>query len=385
MRVAIVGIGMTQFGELWDYSYRDLITMAGVEAIKDAGIEGRDIQEIYGGSMSPGLFASQEHTSAIISDFSGLKGVPSVRVEAACASGGLALRQGMLSIKSGRNELVVVGGVEKMTDVPTQTAMIALMGAGDEEWESFQGITFPGLYALMTRRHMFEYKTTLEQISLVSVKNHFNAILNEKAQFKFEVTLEQVMNSPMVADPLRLLHCSPITDGAAALILANEKKAKKITDKPIWIQGCGLATDTLALHDRKSLSRMDAVKLAADRAYKTAGIKAKDIDFAEVHDAFAISEILAIEGLGFCKLGEGGKFTEKGETSLKGAIPINPSGGLKGKGHPVGATGIAQAIECVLQLRGEAGKRQIEGAKFGLTENVGGSGATCVVHIFSNE
>jgi acetyl-CoA C-acetyltransferase len=382
-KVGIVGIGITKFGELWDYSYRDLITMAGVQAIEDAGIEGKEIQEIYGGSMSPGLFAFQEHISAMIVDYSGLRGIPATRVEAACASGGLALRQAYLSIKSGRNDLVVVGGVEKMTDVPTQTAMVALMGAGDEEWESFQGITFPGLYALMARRHMIEYGTTLEQISQVSVKNHSNATLNEKAQFKFEVTLEQVLNSSLVADPLRLLHCSPITDGAAAMVLASEKKAKELTDTPIWIQGVGLATDTLSLHDRKSLSRMDSVKLAAERAYKSAGVEVKDIDFAEVHDCFSIAEILAIEGLGFCKIGEGGKITEDGITSLEGEIPINPSGGLKGKGHPVGATGIAQAIECVIQLRGEAGKRQVKDAELALTQNVGGSGATCVVHIFS--
>lgn len=382
-KVAVVGVGLTKFGELWDYSYRDLITLAGVEAIEDAGIEGKEIQEIYGGSMSPGLFALQEHISAMIADYAGLRGIPATRVEAACASGGLALRQAYLSIRSGRNDLVVVGGVEKMTDLPTQSAMIALMGAGDEEWEAFQGITFPGLYALMARRHMIEYGTTLEQLSQVSVKNHFNASLNEKAQFKFKVTLEQVMNSSLVADPLRLLHCSPITDGAAAMVLASEKKARELTDRPIWIKGVGLATDTISLHDRKSLSRMDSVKLAAESAYKNANVTAKDISFAEVHDCFTIAEFLAIEGLGFCEIGQGGKLTEEGETSLEGSIPINPSGGLKGKGHPVGATGIAQGIEVVKQLRGKAGKRQVKDAEIGLTQNIGGSGATCVVHIFS--
>lgn len=383
MKVGIVGAGLTKFGELWDYSYRDLLTMAGVEAIQSAGIEGKDIQEIYGGSMSPGLFAGQEHISAMFADYAGLAGIPSTRVEAACASGGLALRQAYLSIRSGRNDLVIVGGVEKMTDIPAQNAMIALMGAGDEEWEAFQGITFPGLYALMARRHMIEHGTTIEQISQVSVKNHHNASLNEKAQFNFKVTLEKVMKSPLVADPLRLLHCSPITDGAAALVLASEKKAREITDTPIWIKGNGLATDTIALHDRKSLSEIRSTKLAAERAYKDAGVKAKDIDFAEVHDCFAIAELMAIEGLGFCKKGEGGKITEDGETAIDGRIPINTSGGLKGKGHPVGATGIAQAIECFLQLRGEAGKRQVKDAEIGMSHNVGGSGATSVVHIYS--
>ncbi|MEA3255555.1 MAG: thiolase domain-containing protein [Candidatus Altiarchaeota archaeon] len=382
-RVAIVGVGMTKFGELWDSSYRDLITEAGVKAILDAGIEGDDIQEIYVGSMSPGLFAGQEHIGALVADYAGLAGVPATRVEAACASGGLALRQAFLSIKSGRNDIVVAGGVEKMTDIPTKSAMMTLMGAGDEQWEAFQGVTFPALYALMARRHMVEYKTTLEQISMVSVKNHFNALFNEHAQFRFEVSLEKVMNSAVVADPLRLLHCSPITDGSAVVVLASEEKAKELSDDPIWITASSLATDTLALHDRKSLSRMNSVILAGREAYRQANVTVKDIDFLEVHDCFTIAEILAIEGLGFCELGEGGRLTEEGRTRIDGDIPVNPSGGLKGKGHPVGTTGVSQTVEAVLQLRGEAGKRQVKDAKTGLIQNVGGSGATCVVHILS--
>jgi acetyl-CoA C-acetyltransferase len=384
-RVAIIGVGMTRFGELWDYSYRDLVTEAGTKAIKDAGIEGEDIQELYVGSMSPGLFAGQEHIGALVADYSGLSGIPATRVEAACASGGLALRQAFLSVTSGRNDIVVVGGVEKMTDVPTGAAMMALMGAGDEEWEAFQGITFPALYALMARRHMTEYGTTIEQISEVSVKNHYNAQFNEHAQFRFEVSLEKVMNSSPVSEPLRLLHCSPITDGSAVVILAGEKKAKELTDDPIWISASALATDTLALHDRKSMSRMDSVILAAKKAYKQAKIKAKDVDFSEVHDCFSIAEILAIEGLGFCELGKGGILTHEGQTRIDGDVPVNPSGGLKGKGHPVGTTGVAQAAEATLQLRGKAGKRQVKDAEVGLVQNVGGSGATCVIHILKRD
>ena len=214
-KVAIIGVGLTKFGELWEKSYRDLITEAGVKAIADSGIDGKDVQELFVGSMSPGLFAAQEHIGALVADYAGLAGIPATRVEAACASGGLALRQAYTSIMAGRNDIVVAGGVEKMTDVPTGLAMTALMGAGDEEWEAFNGATFPALYALMARRHMLEYGTTIEQISMVSVKNHANAKHNEYAQFQFEVTLEDVLNSSMVADPLRLLHCSPITDGAA--------------------------------------------------------------------------------------------------------------------------------------------------------------------------
>lgn len=384
-KVAVIGVGLTKFGELWDKSYRDLITEAGVKAMNDAGIDGKDVQELFVGSMSPGLFAGQEHIGALVADHAGLTGIPATRVEAACASGGLALRQAYTSIISGRNSIVVAGGVEKMTDVPTGTAMTALMGAGDEEWEAFNGATFPALYALMARRHMKEYKTTIEQISMVSVKNHANAIHNEYAQFRNEVTLEEVMNSAMVADPLRLLHCSPITDGAAAVVLASEEKAREVCDTPIWITASALATDTLALHDRESLTKTNAAIKAGQEAYRQANISPKDVDFAEVHDCFAIAEILAIEALGFCKIGEGGKYTEEGCTQIGGEVAVNTSGGLKGKGHPVGTTGIAQAVEAVLQLRGEAGKRQVAGAEIGLTHNVGGSGATAVVHIFQRD
>jgi len=382
-RIGIIGTGITEFGELWDLGYRELITKAGTEAIRDAGIDGRDVQGLYVGSMSPGLFAGQEHISALVADYSGLCGIPATRVEAACASGGIAIREAYHAIKAGSMDIVVAAGIEKMTDVPTSSATVTLMGAGDQKWEAFKGATFPALYALMARRHMFEYGTTLEQISQVAVKSHYNASLNPKAQFRFRVTLEQVMSSPPVAEPLRLLHCSPITDGAAAVILASEKKAKEICDEPIWIEASALATDTLALHDRRSLSRMDASIRAGRKAYRQANIRPDDVDFAEIHDCFSIAEIMAIEALGFCKLGDGGKITEDGDTGLDGRIPINTSGGLKAKGHPVGATGVAQAVEAVIQLRGEAGKRQVEDAEIGLIHNVGGSGATCCIHILS--
>ncbi|MFH1125597.1 MAG: thiolase domain-containing protein [Candidatus Altiarchaeota archaeon] len=383
--IAIIGVGMTKFGEFWDKGYRNLITEAGSKAIIDAKIDGKDIDAVYVGSMSPGRLIGQEHVGALVADYAGLVGIPATRVEAACASGGLALHQAYLAIKSGLYDIVVVGGVEKMTDVTTEHATVALAGAADQEWEVFHGITFPGLYAMMARRHMMDYGTTEEQISLVAVKNHANGKLNPYAQFQFEVNLEEVMNSSMVADPLRLLHCSPITDGAAAVILANEEKAKKICEKPVWIKGSALATDTLSLHERKSITRVEASINAGKKAYQMAGVKPKDIDFAEVHDCFTIAEILAVESLGFCKIGEGGKLTEDGETKIGGRIPVNTSGGLKAKGHPVGATGIAQAIEATWQLRGEAEKRQVKNAKIGLTQNVGGSGATCTVHIFSKE
>ena len=261
---------------------------------------------------------------------------------------------------------------------------MTLAGAANQEWEAFHGVTFPGLYALMAQAHMREYGTTEEQMAQVAVKNHYNGSLNPNAQYRRKVNLRQVMDSIPIADPLKLLDCSPITDGAAVVVLANEEKTKQLSDSPVWIKSSAAATDSLALHDRRSLCHTDAAITASKTAYEKAGLKPKDIDFAEVHDCFTIAEIMAIESLGFCEYGKGGKFTEDGETALDGSIPINTSGGLKSKGHPVGATGIAQSIECVKQLRGQAGERQLDEPRYGLAHNVGGSGATCVIHIFED-
>ncbi|HHQ45181.1 MAG TPA: thiolase domain-containing protein [Candidatus Altiarchaeales archaeon] len=383
MKVGVIGVGMTDFGEFWDKSYRNLIVEAGTLAIKDAGIEGKDVDAAYVGSMTPGLFIGQEHVGALVADYVGLRGIPATRVEGACASGGLAINAAYNSIKSGEYDIVVAAGVEKMTDVSTGRATVALAGAADQEWEAFHGVTFPGLYALMARRHMKEYGTTEEQMAMVAVKNHENGALNPHAQYRSTITVKQVMESIPVADPLKILDCSPITDGAAVVILASEEKAKKLCENPVWLKTSACATDALALHDRESLCKTEAAIRAGRTAFKKSGLTPDDIDFAEVHDCFTIAEIMAIESLGFCPIGKGGKFTEDGETKLNGSKPVNTSGGLKSKGHPVGATGIAQACEAVLQLRGEAGKRQVKDAKYGLTHNVGGSGATCVVNIFA--
>ncbi|MDI6826582.1 MAG: thiolase domain-containing protein [Candidatus Aenigmarchaeota archaeon] len=382
MKVAVIGIGVTKFGEHWDKNLRELAIEAGAKAIMDANIRGSDIDAIYLGNMSAGRFVGQEHVAALVSGELGLS-IPAVRVEGACASGGIALREGIFSILSGQNDIVLVGGAEKMTDLMTDGVTTALMGAADQEWEAYYGLTFPSLYAMIARRHMFEFGTTREQMAKVAVKNHHNGSLNPIAQFNKEITVEEVLNSTMVADPLTLLDCSPITDGAAALILCKAELAKKYTDDPVYIIGSGQASDTLALHDRRSLTTLDATVKAAREAYKQAGITVKDIDVAEVHDCFTIAEIVATEDLGFCKKGEGGKLIDEGATELNGRIPINTSGGLKAVGHPVGATGIKQAVEIVLQLRGQAEKRQVKDANIGLTHNVGGSGATAVVHIFS--
>lgn len=386
--VAIIGSYTTKFGEMWERSFRDIVVEAGVGALEDAGVGGESIDSMFVGNMSGGQFVEQEHIGALIADYSGLATglhVPSTRVEAACASGGLAFRQGIQSVASGYNDIVVAAGVEKMTDVSSVGASSALAAAADREWEGMMGATFPGLYAMIARMHMQQYGTTSEQLAQVAVKNHKNGTNNPIAQYRKNITVDKVLNSIMVADPLHIFDCSPITDGAAALVLAPAEEAHKYTDTPIYIKGSGQASDTIALHDRRDITTLDASVYAAKRAYEMAGIGPEDIDVAEVHDCFTIAEICAIEDIGFVEKGQGGRFVEEGNTAIGGRIPVNTSGGLKACGHPVGATGIKQAAEIVNQLRGEAGKRQVEGAEIGLAHNVGGSGATALVHILGRE
>jgi len=383
--VAIVGIGCTKFGEMWDKSFRDLFIEAGLMALEDAGMSGAQVEALYGGNMSSGIFIEQEHVGALIADYSGLisNNIPSTRVEAACASGGLALRSGIIAVASEYHDIVISAGIEKMTDVGAEKAMDALAAAADREWEAAVGATFPGLYAMMARAHMHEFGTTREQLAQVAVKNHYHGSMNPRAQFRNRITIDSVISSPLVADPLRLFDCSPITDGAAAVILVPAEMAREFTDTPIYVKAATQASDTISLHDRRSLTSIDATAVAADRAFKTARLQRSNIDVAEVHDCFTIAEIMAIEDLRFFEKGRGGPATLAGETAIDGKIPINTSGGLKACGHPVGATGIKQAVEIVEQLRGDARKRQVEGAEVGLTHNVGGTGGTVVVHILA--
>ncbi len=380
--VAIVGVSQTKFGELWNYSFRDLVVEAGVEAIQDANMAGKDLDAMYIGNMSAGLFIGQEHIGALIAEHSGLAPIPCTRVEAACASGGLALRQGIMAVASGFYDNVMAAGVEKMTDVVDATPAIA--AASDQEWEAQHGITFPSLYAMMARRHMYEYGTTREQLAGFAVLDHKNGALNPKAQFQREISVDQVLRSSKVADPLRLLDCSPVSDGAAAVMICPAEDAKKYTDTPIYVKASTQASDTITLHSRKRLTTLGATVNASRRAYEIAGLQPKDIDTVEVHDCFSINGLLAIEDLGFFNKGEGGKAIEDGQIERDSEIAVNPSGGLKARGHPLGATGIAQTAEIVWQLRGEAGKRQVPDAKIGMTHNVGGTGGTAAVHIFSN-
>lgn len=382
-RVAIIGVGMTEFGELWDQSFRDMGIRAGFEALNDAKITSDQVDALYVGNMSAGRFIEQEHVAALIADYAGFakNNTPSTRVEAGGASGALAIREAFLSIASGLHDIVVVGGAEKMTDISDEEVNAIQSSAADQEWETIFGATYASLFALMATRHMHEYGTTREMLSAVAAKNHKHGAMNPKAQFRREIKPEDVSRSPMVSSPLRMLDCAPISDGAAAVVMCPLDMAKKFTDRPVEILTTAMASDSLALNQRRSITEMTATKIAAKKAYEKTGLKPSDIDVAEVHDNFTITEIMAIEDLGFAPKGQGGKYTIDGKTIVGGEIPINTSGGLKARGDPIGATGVAQVIEIVQQLRGEAGKRQVPDARIGLTHNVGGTGSTVIVHV----
>ena len=381
--VAIIGVGMSKWGELWDKSLRTIFTETALLAIADAGVDRIDSMVV--GCMSSGLFVGQEHLSSLLADYLGRTPVPAARVESACSSGGLALRQGFIEVASGMSDVVLVGGVEKMTDVTGCEATYALGTAADQEYEGYHGLTFPGLYAMMAVAHMHRYGTTREQLAMVAVKNHDNGSRNPLAQFPFKITVDGVLNSVLVADPLRILDCSPITDGAAAVVLCPADMARKMKKPVVRIVGSGQATDTIALSSRKDLTWLESTRIAAQKALAMAGRKVDAIDLFEVHDCFTIAEIMVTEALGLVERGRGGKAVEEGLTARDGRFPVNPSGGLKAKGHPVGATGVAQAVEIVKQLRGDAGDRQVKGARRGLAQNMGGTGGSSVVHVFEAE
>ena len=378
----VAGVGQTKFGELWDKSLRDMITEAGIAAIRDSGIDKKNIGGVFVGNMSAGRYAGQEHLGALAADCLGIHAEAS-RYEGACASGSIAFRNAYRAVKSGHMDAALVIGAEKMTDVKTPEAVMTLAAAGDQEWEASIGLTFASLYALMARRHMHEYGTTREQMALVSVNNHKNAVGNKYAQFPNKISVDDVLKSSVISSPLTVLDCSPISDGAAAALIVSDK-IKREFEKPVAILGSGQASDTLALHDRNSLTELYVTKHASKKALDEAGLKIGDINFLEVHDCFSINEIIAIEDLGLCEKGRGGKFVESGAISLDGSIPINTTGGLKAIGHPVGATGVRQIADIIRQLRGDS-HNQLKGVKYGMNLNIGGSGATAVVNIFGEE
>jgi acetyl-CoA C-acetyltransferase len=379
--VCIVGIGMSTWGEVWRKSFRQLFVDAAADAIANAGVDRLD--SLYVGCMSGGLFVGQEHLGAVCADYLGKAGLPACHVESACASGGMAIRSAVFEVGSGMSDVVMAAGVEKMTDCDGDDATFALATAADQEYEVFNGATFPGLYAMMAHAHMAKYGTTRQMLTAVSVKNHHNGSMNPVAQYPFKTTPEFVESSVMVADPLRIMDCSPITDGAAAVIVTTLDIAKSLKKPFVKITGVGCATDTIQLAQRADLTTIKSATLASAQALKMAGKTIKDIQFVEVHDCFTIAELSVLESIGKYEPGKAGPATLAGETALDGAFPVNPSGGLKSKGHPVGATGVAQAVEVFKQLTGVAENgRQIPGSpSVAMTQNMGGTGASSVVHI----
>ncbi|MBX5328667.1 MAG: thiolase domain-containing protein [Candidatus Bathyarchaeota archaeon] len=381
--VSIVSAGLSKFGKLEGLYAREIFAEAAKEAFDRCPNLNpkKDIQALFIGHMGES-YEHQGHTGATMAEWAGLLHVPATRTEAACASSGAALRAAIYAVLSGLADVVMVGGVEKMTHRSTAEVTEYLAMASDYPFEQWHGITFPGLYALMATAHMHKYGTTEKQLAAVAVKNHYHGSLNPKAHMQKEITPENALSSRVIAWPLKLYDCSLITDGASCLILTKPELAKKYTDTPVHIIGSGQASDTIGLYERESFTSLAAARLAAKKAYEMADVKPENIDVAEVHDCFTIAEIIAYEDLGFCKPGGGGQLAEKGETKLGGRIPVNTSGGLKAKGHPVGATGTGQAYEIFLQLTRQADKRQVKNAEIGLTHNVGGSGATATVHIY---
>jgi len=380
MKVGIVGIGHGRFGRRDDVTVQELAFEPFRDALEDGKLEKKDIDATVIGSSPE--YHKQRSISGVIAEYIGMNPQPTWLTEAACASGSAAIRTAYGLIKGGVHDIVAVLGVQKMLELSTPE-ILALMGrVGDVQWESIFGTTFPGYYALYANRHMYEYGTKPEHLAMVAVKNHEYGAMNPKALFQKAITLEKAMTSEMVAYPLRLYDCCANADGAACVILANEEKARKISDTPIWVEAAATASAPMSVLRRESLTSLPSAVEASRQAYKQARIEPKDVDVADVHDCFTIAEIMAYEDLGFTEKGKGGKFIEEGQSRIGGKVPINVDGGLKSKGHPVGATGVSMTVEMVKQLRGEAGKRQVSGAEIGLTHNVGGIGQYCFVHIY---
>ena len=380
-RVAIVGAGKTAFGAFTDRGLRDLAVEAGQKALANANTDPGRIEAFYLGNFAGPSFMGQNHLGPYISTALGMKGIPATRFEAACASSGSAFFHAVSAVSAGLYESVMVLGVEKMTSQPTARVTEILAAAGDCAGEIAAGSTFPSLFGMIARRHMHDFGTTREHLAAVAVKNHANGALNPDAHLRKVITLEQALHARPIAEPLGLYDCSLISDGAAAVIVTTEERAREFTDQPAIVRGIAQASDYVALDQKSDITTFPAVAAASRKAYGMAGMGPAQIDFAELHDCFTIAEIIATEDLGFAARGQGGFFAAEGCTQRSGVKPVNASGGLKSKGHPVGATGVAQICDLMQQIRGEAGARQLERHSVGLAQNLGGSGATCVVSI----
>jgi acetyl-CoA C-acetyltransferase len=383
VRVGVVGIGHGVFGRRSDASVQELAFDAYRDALKDAGLAAEQIEASVIAAVPE--YHKQRSIAGVIQEYLNLNPRPTWLTEVACASGSAAIRTAYMAISSGMHDVVAVIGCQKMTELTTPE-ILALMGrVGDVQWESVFGTTFPGYYAMFAERHMHEFGTTSEHLALVAIKNHFYGAKNPKALFQKEITMEKALASDPVASPMRVYDCCANADGAACLILASEKRAKELSEKTVWLDGLGCATASMSVLRRPELTGLPSATEAAQQAYRMAGVEARDIKVAEVHDCFTIAEIMAYEDLGFCGKGEGGPFVADKQSYVGGKSPVNVDGGLKAKGHPIGTTGVSMAYEIVQQLRGDCGERQVPNADLGLTHNVGGIGQYCFVNVYRRD
>lgn len=385
--VYVIGAGETKFGELWDRSLRELAVEAGLKAIEDAGIYSRDIGILYGSNSLGAGISYQNDVGSLIADFAGIavEHTPAVRVEASTASGGAAVREAYLAIKSGEYDVAVVGGVEKLTEVYGSEILDLTSTLLDSEWEAFFGATPAALAAMTARRYLDDFHVSREIMAMISVNDHSNASLNPDAQYRNKLTVQGVLDSVSVAEPLTMMDCSPLSDGAAAVVLASEEFVKKMKIEGVRIVSSEISQDYLALHSRKSVYEFESAKIASRKALEKAGIKNDDISFVELHDSFSIYGLIELEDLGFAEKGNAKSLVENNEIRLDGSIPVNPSGGLKAKGNPYGATGVGQFVEAYLQFKNRADKRQIKDVRYGMLHSMAGSGSTSVVHILGGE
>lgn len=381
--VSIIGIGQTEVAEHWGKSLRHLAGEAVLAAMRDAGVERADA--LYVGNMLSGELNGQEHLGALIADFVGLRGIEAVKIEAACGSGAAAVRMGYLAVASGLLDIVIAAGVEKMTDQVNEITTAALAMAADADYEVVNGVSFVSLNALLMQRYMHEYGVKHEDFAGFPINAHKNAATNPYAMFQKAISLDTFRRAKMIAAPINLMDSSPIADGAAAVVLAPSDIARKSPHGSVRIIGSANATDSLAIHDRHDPLFLSAAAISAQKAYRQSGVRIADVDFFELHDAFSITAALSLEAVGFAERGRGAYLAKDGEIGLGGRIPVCTLGGLKARGHPVGATGVYQIVEAALQLRGEAGPNQVKNARIGMTQNIGGSGATVVTHILAAE
>jgi len=381
-KVCVLGAGSTKYGKLED-SITDITIQASVGAIESAGIDPKEIQAGYISNVF-GVADKQVHLGPVVMSNLGIPEKPSLSIESACGSGSVSFREAFANVAAGFYDAVLVAGTEKVTHTGTEWTTTYFSYCSDFFYEGGAGASFPGLFASMARAYLTEFKATEEDLARVAVKNHENGLLNPKAHLRKKITVDDVLNSAVVASPLKLYDCCPFSDGASAVILCSEKFAKEHSKNYVNVIGSGRGGSPATLQGRDHMTTIPSTKLAAQAAYKMAGITAKDIDFAEVHDCFTIAEIVDTEDLGFFEKGQGVQAVREGRTSMKGDIAINPSGGLKSKGHPIGATGVGQVVEVFEQLTGKAGERTVQDAKIGLTHNFGATGASCAVHIFQS-